>query len=151
MTYLEKLQDPRWQKKRLEVMQRDNFTCVCCGDKETTLNVHHLKYTGKPWEAPNESLITTCKHCHTAIEFKNIYWESYFKVIKIKSKSDKKNAFLIIIVESVIYFLQTDGISVDEMPLINIQMAIKLSEVLNDYLSEKDIYTNKKCIKDVTK
>ena len=43
-TYSEKLKDPRWQKKRLEIMDRDNFICQLCGDSETTLNVHHKRY-----------------------------------------------------------------------------------------------------------
>jgi 5-methylcytosine-specific restriction endonuclease McrA len=28
--YSEKLRDPRWQKKRLEIFQRDNFICQNC-------------------------------------------------------------------------------------------------------------------------
>lgn len=66
MSYSELLKDPRWQKRRLEVMNQDNFTCQWCGDKETTLNVHHFKYTGKPWEAPDGDLITICEDCHLA-------------------------------------------------------------------------------------
>ena len=67
-TYAEKLKHPKWQKKRLEIMQRDNFKCVYCGDTETTLNVHHLKYAGKPWEANDDALITVCEDCHREIE-----------------------------------------------------------------------------------
>ncbi len=63
-TYWQKLRDPRWQKLRLEVMGRDNFTCLACGDVETTLNVHHLKYHGEPWEAPMAELETLCEPCH---------------------------------------------------------------------------------------
>ena len=33
MGYSEKLKDPRWQKKRLEILERDNFRCQYCGDK----------------------------------------------------------------------------------------------------------------------
>lgn len=65
MTYSEKLKDPRWQKKRLEILNRDNFTCIYCGDNKSTLHVHHLMYLGdNPWETPNECLDTTCKDCH---------------------------------------------------------------------------------------
>ena len=64
MKYSEKLRDPRWQKKRLEIMQRDNFTCMACGDKESTLNLHHKEYHGDPWEAPDVSLETLCETCH---------------------------------------------------------------------------------------
>jgi hypothetical protein len=64
MNYSEKLKHPKWQKKRLEILHRDNFTCVLCGDKETELHINHLKYTGEPYDAPNEDLETLCKVCH---------------------------------------------------------------------------------------
>jgi 5-methylcytosine-specific restriction endonuclease McrA len=64
MKYSEKLRDPRWQKKRLEVMNRDNFTCLACGDSKSTLNVHHMYYNGNPWDAHIDSLETLCETCH---------------------------------------------------------------------------------------
>lgn len=66
MTYSEKLKDPRWQKKRLEVLQRDDFTCQSCLDTESTLHVHHHWYEkGKnPWEYPDNCFITLCESCH---------------------------------------------------------------------------------------
>jgi hypothetical protein len=67
--YKEKLRSPKWQKKRLEIFNRDEFTCQQCQDTETTLNVHHLKYTKyNIWEEPNENLITVCEHCHYELE-----------------------------------------------------------------------------------
>lgn len=68
MTYSEKLLDPRWQKKRLIILERDNWKCRLCDDDQTTLHIHHNKYSGEPWDAYNEDLITCCKHCHFAIE-----------------------------------------------------------------------------------
>lgn len=69
LTYSEKLRDPRWQKKRLQIMNRDKFACKLCGDCETTLNVHHIEYyNGNPWEIDNSKLITLCEHCHYEIE-----------------------------------------------------------------------------------
>lgn len=62
--YSEKLLDPRWQRKRLEIFQRDKFQCVYCCADDKTLHVHHLEYVGEPWEAPNESLLTVCLECH---------------------------------------------------------------------------------------
>lgn len=62
--YWQKLQDPRWQKRRLEILQRDNFTCKDCGAKDKTLHVHHDFYTGEPWEAPSLWLHTLCSECH---------------------------------------------------------------------------------------
>lgn len=66
--YSELLQDPRWQKKRVEVLLRDEFRCQHCGSKEETLHVHHLRYEkGKmPWEYDNGELITLCHRCHEA-------------------------------------------------------------------------------------
>lgn len=67
-TYAEKLRDPRWQRKRLEIMQRDNFTCTQCGDTTDTQNVHHWQYSKEPWDAKNEDLTTVCRSCHEEIE-----------------------------------------------------------------------------------
>lgn len=64
MKYSEKLKDPRWQRKRLEILNRDSFTCQYCGDTKSTLNVHHKQYHGNPWDAPSESLETLCESCH---------------------------------------------------------------------------------------
>lgn len=64
--YSEKLKDPRWQKKRLEILERDSFTCVKCSDKENTLHVHHRYYVPKRelWNYPDWACITLCKTCH---------------------------------------------------------------------------------------
>ena len=61
---------PKWQKKRLEVLQRDDFTCQKCGDAETELHVHHRTYHRgrKVWETPIDDLVTLCKPCHKAVE-----------------------------------------------------------------------------------
>jgi hypothetical protein len=67
-TYSEKLRDPRWQRKRLEIMQRDNFTCTQCGDTKSTLNIHHWEYRKEPWDVSSEDLTTVCEACHKEIE-----------------------------------------------------------------------------------
>lgn len=69
-TYYEKLKDPRWQRKRLEVMQRDDFACTRCGAKDETLNVHHWFYakSGNPWDAKTNHLDTLCEDCHVKVE-----------------------------------------------------------------------------------
>ena len=65
-SYAEKLKDPRWQKKRLEILERDKWTCKFCGDAEETLHVHHLFYMPKiePWDIPDGFLLTLCESCH---------------------------------------------------------------------------------------
>jgi len=66
MTYAEKLKDPRWQKMRLKILERDEWTCQICGNKEETLHVHHKRYLrGKePWDCPDIFLSTLCAPCH---------------------------------------------------------------------------------------
>ena len=73
-TYSEKLKDPRWQKKRLKILNRDKFTCKLCGDTETTLHVHHKEYISgnDPWDYPNKLLVTICGHCHNELSCSNL-------------------------------------------------------------------------------
>lgn len=71
MSYKDLLRDPRWQRKRLGIFQRDNFACVACGAKDKELQVHH-GYYGRglmPWEHPAATLHTVCPDCH-------ISWQS---------------------------------------------------------------------------
>lgn len=58
--------DPRWQKKRLEVMERAGFECEDCGDSSKTLHVHHRYYENnkKPWNYPDECYLCLCNKCH---------------------------------------------------------------------------------------
>lgn len=65
-SYGEKLRSPKWQKRRLEILNRDNFSCRLCGDKESQLHVHHLRYEkgADPWDYSDISLVTVCENCH---------------------------------------------------------------------------------------
>jgi hypothetical protein len=65
-SYSEKLRSPKWQKRRLEILERDGWACQNCGDTEATLNVHHCYYDRdkEPWDYPGKSLITLCENCH---------------------------------------------------------------------------------------
>lgn len=65
--YSERLQDPRWQRRRLEIFQRDDFTCQVCGCKDKQLEVHHLWYdpeANEIWNYRDSALITLCHSCH---------------------------------------------------------------------------------------
>lgn len=68
--YVELLQDPRWQKKRLEVLQRFRFSCSRCGADDLPLHVHHRYYVkGRaPWAYPDFALISLCNKCHVAVQ-----------------------------------------------------------------------------------
>lgn len=102
-TYSEKLKDPRWQKKRLEVLQRDSFACQLCGDAETELHVHHQSYIKgrQPWEYELANFSAYCKHCHTIVEdLKKHFSESPIKIIK-RYLPDKDETALMALSESV--------------------------------------------------
>jgi len=65
MTYAEKLRDPRWQKKRLYILERDNWCCQSCATDTRNLQVHHLFYAKRdPWDYPDEAYQTLCDECH---------------------------------------------------------------------------------------
>lgn len=66
-TYSEKLLDPRWQRKRLEILSRSDFQCEACMDSENTLHVHHKHYIKgrEPWEYEPHELVVLCKECHS--------------------------------------------------------------------------------------
>ena len=64
--YAELLRDPRWQRKRLEVLDRAQFRCEECMDDKATLHVHHKIYRkgAKPWEYENYEFLALCESCH---------------------------------------------------------------------------------------
>lgn len=72
--YMVKLRDPRWQKCRLEVFERDVWQCTWCKAGELdrrNLQVHHGFYSREfenPWEYPRDSLFTLCEKCHKQAE-----------------------------------------------------------------------------------
>lgn len=70
--YSEYLKNPKWQKKRLEILSRDNFSCVVCGngiDTDTQVHVHHLSYRKDcmPWEYDINDMRVLCRTCHQRI------------------------------------------------------------------------------------
>jgi len=66
--YTELLKHPKWQRRRLEIMQRDGFACTRCSADDKTLNVHHKQYRAgaAPWEYGDDELVTLCEDCHKA-------------------------------------------------------------------------------------
>jgi len=83
------LSDSRWSNKRNKILARDLFECKICGSHEK-LEVHHLYYVvdHKPWEYPNDVLVTWCDKCHEQ-------WHKTHPIIvrdKVYSKG-KKNKY----------------------------------------------------------
>ena len=61
----EQYKHPNWQKVRLSVFSRDDFTCKICGNNNKQLHVHHRSYSGRfIWDSPLKTMITVCEDCH---------------------------------------------------------------------------------------
>lgn len=94
--YAELLKSPKWQRKRLEIMQRDNWRCKSCDDDNSELHVHHFVYTtNEPWMEKNENLITLCGTCHKAIHYllscPDIGMETFVLVIKLMDDTETES------------------------------------------------------------
>lgn len=84
-SYYELLRDPRWQRKRLEVMNRAGFKCERCADDKRTLNVHHRYYRDSvlPWDYPEDCYECLCEPCH----------EKGHGIVRPKRQSPSEHAF----------------------------------------------------------
>lgn len=97
MNYQEQIKHPNWQKKRLEIMNRDGFTCRSCGNcMDLILHVHHLVYYKNKliWEYDNDDLITLCEYCHEI--YHNIYdkHDPTFINLVVKLREETYNNFI---------------------------------------------------------
>lgn len=66
MNWQEMLRDPRWQRRRLEVLDAAGWKCEECGDSHNELQVHHRHYRSgaKPWDYSRRELRALCSACH---------------------------------------------------------------------------------------
>lgn len=64
--YSKRLKDPRWQKRRLQILEKANWMCQKCNKTTDTLNVHHKAYIRNraPWEYDDDMLVVLCETCH---------------------------------------------------------------------------------------
>lgn len=96
--YSQKLRDPRWQKKRLEVMQAADFCCEICGDSDSTLNVHHKQYLKgyEPWDYSIKQLSCICENCHDEFHKKDDSLNKFISYAILSGRGDRDDcAYLI--------------------------------------------------------
>jgi len=64
--YRELLRDPRWQQKRLKLLDSAEWKCKSCGNGRIELQIHHLRYLKDydPWMYPDSDYEVLCKECH---------------------------------------------------------------------------------------
>lgn len=101
------LKDPRWSRKSYYIKKRDHERCVICGETQK-LNVHHTNYGDieKPWDVPNEWLITLCEGCHKkvhngklSIDYPQMgkFYKSEHGIVGIVCKIDKQSSHVIML------------------------------------------------------
>lgn len=88
--YQKQLADPKWQRKRLEIFNRDNFHCTICDDDTVELHVHHKKYERdkKAHEYDDSNFVSLCAHCHKLLTYYQIDLD-VSKMIAFRSSSEK--------------------------------------------------------------
>lgn len=66
MNYSYQLKSPKWQKKRLDILNLRGFKCEKCNCEENQLHVHHRFYlkNRKAWEYDNDVFQVLCYICH---------------------------------------------------------------------------------------
>lgn len=69
-SYSEKLKDPRWKAKALEIVRANFGICFECGDRPAYPEVHHRWYEQDkdPWEYPDACYAVFCHACHEHAE-----------------------------------------------------------------------------------
>ena len=79
-----------WKKIKKMVKERDNFTCVKCGKKETNkewLQVHHIVPYRLTQDNSLDNLVTLCSKCHGKSE------PRYLKIKKINKIKDSVKVY----------------------------------------------------------
>lgn len=88
--------DPRWQRKRLSILNRDEFTCQVCGETKKTLHIHHLyyNYEKEPWDYDDVYLKTLCVDCHHKEHQDRIFAKFIFYELLISVSGDTMGELL---------------------------------------------------------
>lgn len=64
--------DYGFSSRREAVLHRDNYTCQCCGKKNTRSEVHHIIFRSQGGTDDENNLITLCEDCHAGVHNENI-------------------------------------------------------------------------------
>lgn len=142
IAYSEKLKHPKWQRRRLEILQRDNFTCQLCADTETTLNIHHKEYhKGEIWEYKDDELVTYCEVCHMVIEYIKKEYKSATLLALYKQPSETDENLLNIVglikynneqYTVILYLNKQDNVLTFILSMGSITLN-KINELVNNY------------------
>ncbi len=79
MSYYDDLKSPKWQKKRLEILDKHFFSCQECQTESKQLHVHHMWYESgkKAWDYPDQCYKVLCEDCHNEFHKTKLRIEKY--------------------------------------------------------------------------
>lgn len=90
---------------RARALDRDNYTCQCCGKKHVRLEVHHIIFRSLGGSDELNNLITLCEKCHKAIHDGKIVLN-----LKGKHKRNLRHATQMSIIRSQLLKIYPDAI-----------------------------------------
>ncbi len=90
---------------RAHALDRDNYTCRCCGKKHVRLEVHHIVFRSMGGNDELANLITLCEKCHRAIHDGKITLN-----LKGKRKRNLRHATQMSIIRSQLLKIYSDAI-----------------------------------------
>ena len=64
------------------VLNRDNYTCQICGEKDTRLEVHHIQFRSKGGSNRMDNLVTLCRDRHKQIHSGGLVFDKKIKSFK---------------------------------------------------------------------
>ena len=76
--------DYNFSSRKEAVLHRDNYTCQCCGKKNTRLEVHHIIYRSQGGTDDENNLITLCEECHSKVHDGKLTIEQKPKKMNLK-------------------------------------------------------------------
>ena len=85
----EYLSSKEWRLKRIQVKERDNYSCQLCG-ATGDLHVHHMSGYDQIPNEPIDCLITLCNVCHKAEHDKVGYPKTYSDYMKFNHQIKTK-------------------------------------------------------------
>ena len=114
--YSDKLKNPKWQKKRLEILNLHGFKCEKCGCEDKELHVHHRFYIKgrEVWQYDNDVFQVLCCDCHE----------------KEHSKEKEVNEVIYEKYKNIIGYIESlDGIDSNSLSAVELLLAV----ILGDY------------------
>lgn len=136
-TYSDRLKDPRWQKKRLEIFSRDNFACRFCSSDKKTLHVHHKYYEKgvEIWDYPDRAFLSLCEDCHKSEE---IQLKENIELFIQSFRRSRFNASDLLVISNAIEYIQFNIPSIEMSDCI-LQTFIS-NELIDKMIRNKDLY-----------